>query len=381
MDNISSQPINLKSISTSKRPRIDYIESENLFSDINMDCPYPLDETPRGKVKNLFLKLRDDPSSFDDLMTDLDEIFDSVDHSILSLVTSNKSPLKDSVINTPSFAQITSKQMKSTKHNPLINKNSSISNVYIKTDDLIKSKDIFSEIKTKVQPHKDNIAVARMSIVKDNLIKVTTETKEDANRLKCVLSQRIQNITVEDEKTFKPRIIVFGVDSKMTNEELTEQIYQNNSDIKNNFELEVFSKNFQAIKRTKETDTKQQNVIFSTHPLIRANMFKNNQRKVRINWRILNWNDSFFVLRCQKCLRSGHHHTTCQHKQQCSKCGLEHEDKACPQFKEDRCHLCSLKSKHPQQILHKLGDKSCSTHKNAINRMTSRTNYDESTQF
>ena len=60
-------------------------------------------------------------------------------------------------------------------------------------------------------------------------------------------------------------------------------------------------------------------------PLLRSHLFINDKQKIRINWKVPNWIETFFVLRCNKGFRTGHHHTKCQNNKTCSKCGEKHK--------------------------------------------------------
>lgn len=353
------------------------ISEPNMFDMNDFDSFNHFDDTPKGRALNIMHQLRDDPDKFEDLLTQMSDIFDNINNSILKLVAQNPGPSFAQVCSIPKITSVT----KTTSQN-----NSKKVNLYVKSesenDQVAKdSKAIFKELNEKIKPHQEKISVSNMKIVKNNLIKITTESKQDADRLKNVIKQRIPLVKVESEKKFDPRIIVFGVDENTDNRTLLEQIYYHNALVNSSTTWDTFTKNCKVIKRTKATNLKLQNVILEIHPMLRTQFFIEGKQKIRINWKTLNWNDSYFVLRCSKCLRTGHHHTKCQHVQTCSKCGKEHNSEVCPEFKSPRCHLCSLFSKHPQQIQHNLADKDCSVHINALKRISQRVNYDESTPF
>ena len=336
------------------------------MDDIHMSEPQLVDETPRMKAQRLLKTMQDHPEMYEDLKNQMDELFDNIDRSVLTLIGQGKGP---------SFAQVTARQPIVQKQKSFQNKKA---NLFIKPEGNKECKEIFKEIKEKIQPQKENISVSKISIINSKLIKIVTESKQDAGRMKEILTERVDSIKVDEEKKFKPRIIVFGVESKMEDQELFEQIYHNNSQIRENVEWNSFVKNVKVLKRTKESNTMTVNVIIEIHPLLRSYLYIDRKQKLKIDWKTLNWNDSFFVLRCRKCLRVGHHHSNCQNKQTCSKCGKEHKSEICTHFQTPHCYLCGLQSKHPEQLDHVLGDKKCSVHQNALNRQKLRVDYNES---
>lgn len=183
------------------------------------------------------------------------------------------------------------------------------------------SKEIHDSIKNKIKPHKENISVSNLRIVNDKTVKIVTKSKQEAQTLKEVLARNIDSLTVEEEKKLKPRIIIFGVDTKMSDQELLEQIYYHNNRLQAKVNQQTFTENCKVVKRTKESSKKDVNVILQIHPLLRSCLYINDKQKIQVDWRYLNWNDSFFVLRCMKCNLAGHHHTQCNHEASCSRCG------------------------------------------------------------
>lgn len=374
----SSSSSSLDDLNPSKQTRAEEVNEATMFNEDDFNPYNQLDDTPKGRALKILYQVRDDPSKFDDLSIQLGDIMDNLQNTILKLSAQSTEP---------SFAQVCSTSNKSQHISPISPSSNERVSLFIKPsedgdgDKGKESNDILKEIREKVQPHREKIAVTHMKIVNKKLIKITTDSKQDANRLKSALIQRIKSIKVEDEKKFNPRIIIFGVDSNMENVDLFEQIYQHNDNFRSIMTFNTFIENCKILKRTKETNKKQQNVIMEIHPLLRSHLFINGKQKIRINWKVLNWNDTYFVLRCNKCLRTGHHHMKCQNNQTCSKCGDSHKSEECPKFTLLRCYLCSKSSKHPLQIEHKLGDKKCSTHQNDLKRIMQRINNDTSTQL
>lgn len=357
------------------------VNSNSSLHDIQMSEPNEAqiqqDMTPSEKILKMFDLVQEDPSMFEQTRSELIELLKNMDRSSLILMGQNRPSL------TPTYAQKTAKQNSPKMYTKEQSKTNKSSSVFVKMDEAVESKNVYDDIKKKVQPDKENISVTKMSIVNKNLIKITTESKDDASKLKTIIHERIKNVQVEEEKKLQPRIIVFGVDSETSDEEIIEQIYSNNLNVNTQFEKEIFKKHCKVIKRTKVTNGGQQNIILEIHPSIRSNLFIGGVKRVKINWRKLSWKDSVFVLRCKKCCRAGHHHTTCENNQVCSRCGLEgHSYDKCQKFKDSHCHFCgSSSSKHPQEIEHELGDQKCSFHTHAVNRMKQRIEYDESSQL
>ena len=329
------------------------------------------DSSPRQMFINLLTQVRDNPDSFDEMVAKANSFCDKLDYALWSMAVISKNQ---------SFSQVTALSSPTTSKSPKPQTNQTT--LFFKSTTNMNSKQIHDTIKDKIKPYREKILINNLRIVNDKTVKIVTHSKLEAQKLKSALTKNIASLTVEEEKKHKPRIIIFGVEAKMSNEELLEQIYFHNHRLQSKVDQKTFSDNCKIIKRTKESNKKEVNVILQIHPLLRSCLFINDKQKIQIDWRHSNWSDSFFVLRCMKCNLTGHHHTQCNHELSCSRCGGNHETKECPKYKDVRCHRCSLKSKHPEEILHCLGDlRKCVVHAQAIKNMKRRTDYDESLPF
>ena len=88
------------------------------------------------------------------------------------------------------------------------------------------------------------------------------------------------SLTVEKEKKHKPRIVIFGVEAKMSNEELLEQIYYHNNRLQSKVDQKTFTDNCKIVKQTKESNKKEVNVIQQIPSLLRSCLFINDKQKI-----------------------------------------------------------------------------------------------------
>ena len=241
--------------------------------DIDMMEAQQENETPREKAQKILRMMKDYPEMHEELKGQMDELFDSIDRSILTLTVQKKGT---------SFAQMAARQPTAQKQKTAPNRKTSL---FIKPDGQKECKEIFKEIQERIQPQKENITVSRISIINSNLIKIVADNKQDACRMKEILAEKVESIRVDEKKKFNPRIIVFGVDARLDDRQLLEQIHQNSSQLKESVEWDDFAKNIKVLKRTKETNLRQVNVIIELHPQIRSQLYIDGKQKLRIDWK------------------------------------------------------------------------------------------------
>ncbi len=115
-------------------------------------------------------------------------------------------------------------------------------------------------------------------------------------------------------------------------------------------------------------------------PELRKIMLENGP-KLKIGWKICNYKDYQFIMRCYHCSGFGHKADNCsQSNPSCGHCGGDHNLKDCKTKKER--HFCvnchSYKEKNQSKVYstkHSSLDKDCQTFRKMMSIVISKTNY------
>lgn len=233
------------------------------------------------------------------------------------------------------------------------------------------------KIKQKIDPVTDNVTITDIKALNKKTIKILVADNDDQSAVRSKLMQQLPGSTVEEERKLQPRIIIFDVPSGRNDDRLLDEIYTQNSCLKENYTQEQFLGKSKIIRRSGEREIRGEKVC---HLVIQItgcmyNLLRRaNKNSINLAYIRRTWNLSDTYLRCRNCLRTGHPENQCRHKISCAKCGEEHETSACTTFTNEHCFLCSkLHNQKGQEAEHMLGDaKRCVTHKVARDRQLKR---------
>ncbi|KAJ8727548.1 hypothetical protein PYW07_001667 [Mythimna separata] len=204
---------------------------------------------------------------------------------------------------------------------------------------------------------------------------ISTETKEDLDKLKKTVQLASSGLTIDDPQKRKPRIIVLGVPASLAENEVFNCIYdQNLTDKLPTMTKDAFLTSIKLSHKSGRKDAENCNYIIEVPASIRKALIV--QDRLFVNWTSCPVRDFTLVTRCYKCQQYGHAAKTCKvAAPTCGHCGEEgHTTQDCTKKADTpKCATC-LRFKKPAN--HKTGDPECPAKKSAENRYINSIDYE-----
>lgn len=220
---------------------------------------------------------------------------------------------------------------------------SHVSSVAIYPSDNLKSSD---ETKTLVQkiisPEQMKLHVRGLRKTKNGGVIISTETKDDIEKLRQSTQLTKSGLTVDEPYKRKPRVVIIGVPSTMQENEVFTCLYnQNLAEKLQDCSLESFLSSIKLSHKSGKRDAETCNFIVEVSAVIRKALVS--QDRVFVNWSSCPVRDFTLVTRCYKCQQYGHAAKSCrQTTYTCGHCGDQgHSVKECPKkADEPKCATC-----------------------------------------
>lgn len=252
---------------------------------------------------------------------------------------------------------------------------SNLSSIAIYPDDKLKSSDDTKSLVQKIIcPEEMKLHVRGLRKTKNGGVIISTETKDDIEKLRNSSQLSRSGLKVEEPHKRRPRIIVIGVPSALTDQEVYDCIYkQNLADKLPNLPRDSFLASVKLSHKSGKKEGPTCNFILEVPASIRKALI--NQDRVFINWTSCPVKDFTLVTRCFKCQQYGHAARTCKETTHtCGHCGQQgHQSNDCTKSAEpSQCATC-LRFKKPSD--HKTGELECPARKIAESRYINSIDY------
>lgn len=252
---------------------------------------------------------------------------------------------------------------------------SNLSSVAIYPNDKLKtSEDTKNLVQKIICPEQMKLHVRGVRKTRNGGVIISTESKDDAEKLKHSSVLTSSGFTVVEPSKRNPRIIILGVPSSMGEKELCECLYEQNlADKIQNMSQDAIMSSIKLSHKSGKKDAQTCNFVLEVPAQIRKILIS--QERVYLNWSSLTVRDFTMVTRCFKCQQYGHAAKTCRETvPACGHCGeLGHMVNECTKKAESpKCATC-LRFKKPSN--HKTGDVNCPARKMAENRYINSVDY------
>ncbi|XP_026331286.1 uncharacterized protein LOC113238665 [Hyposmocoma kahamanoa] len=251
-----------------------------------------------------------------------------------------------------------------------------ISSVAIYPTDKLKSSDETKNLVQKIiRPEEMKLHVRGLRKTKNGGVIISTDSKDDLEKLKQVAQLKTSGLTVDEPHKRKPRIVIIGVPTSLQETEVVNCIFQQNlADKLQGMSLESFLNNIKLSHKSGKKNTESCNYIFEVAPRIRKALITND--RVFVNWLSCPVRDFTLVTRCFKCQQYGHAAKTCREEATiCGHCGeAGHTIKDCTKKTEPpKCATCLHFKKTCD---HQTGDFNCPARKMAEKRYINSIDYE-----
>ena len=278
---------------------------------------------------------------------------------------------KSTTVGKVSFADM----VKTNKNNYLRPNN--LSSIAIYPNDKLKSSE---DTKTLVQkiicPEQMKLHVRGLRKTKNGGVIISAETNNDIEKLKNSSQLISSDLKVAEPYKRRPRIIVIGVPSTLSDQEVYDCIYEQNlADKLPNLCRDSFLSSIKLSHKSGKKEGSTCNFILEVSASIRKSLI--NQDRLFINWTSCPVRDFTLVTRCFKCQQYGHAAKSCREATYtCGHCGEQgHQANECTKNAESlQCATC-LRFKKPSS--HKTGDLECPARKIAVTRYINSIDYNE----
>lgn len=237
------------------------------------------------------------------------------------------------------------------------------------------SEDTKKLVQNIIKPDELKLHVRALRKTKNGGVIISTDRKDDLEKLKKSQLLKTSGLKLEETAKRKPRIILLGVPSNITDKEVFECLYEQN--IVDNHPSTTRDTFLNSVKLSHKSGKKEAptcNFIVEVTADLRRALIQ--QQRVFINWTSCPVRDFTLLTRCYKCQQYGHSAKYCRDTDPtCGHCGgVGHSIKECPKRSEEaKCATC-LRFKKSSN--HKTGDDLCPAKRNAEARQISFIDYE-----
>lgn len=218
-----------------------------------------------------------------------------------------------------------------------------VSSVAIYPNDKLKtSEETKSLVQKIIRPDQMKLQVRGLRRTKNGGVIISTETKDDIEKLRQSVLLTKSGLTVDEPHKRKPRVVIIGVPTSMPEQEVFTCLYhQNLAEKLTDCSLETFLTTVKLSHKSGKKDAETCNYVVEVTAVIRKALMSND--RVFVNWSSCPVRDFTLVTRCYKCQQYGHAAKSCrQTSYTCGHCGdLGHSVKECEKkADEPRCATC-----------------------------------------
>jgi hypothetical protein len=224
---------------------------------------------------------------------------------------------------------------------------------------------------------------------------IDCETTEDTDGLIDFVNTKTGNDFIAHKpKLRNPKIIVFGINSDVSEEELIQELIDNNRQIKEFFDSnqsEDINENikirFKLRKNSRNSSQNQSQNVFSTDNYVldvspRIHRLIKSTGRLKLGLSSLRVDDYYSVTRCHRCNGFGHIQTQCKNNQMCGHCSGDHNSEVCTTPKESQKCVSCLRENQKNRSNRKLAtnhssfDVNCQCYQRVVETIKSKTNYE-----
>lgn len=235
------------------------------------------------------------------------------------------------------------------------------------------SDDTKKEVMKFIDPKRDKIHVKNLRKIRDNGILIETESKYDLAKIATSADLKKHGFKIERPGKKEPRILIYDVQSSLTEQEIKDAIFEQNPDLVEGMEKSTFDTELKLQFRVGKRREDLTNWVAEVTPALRNKIRKIG--RIYIEWQFCRIQDFIGLSRCYQCQVYGHVAKYC--RQETSSCGHCAEDghraSDCPKKAEPaKCASCK-RFKKPTN--HSVLDKNCPAYKFALEKLVNKIDY------
>lgn len=226
------------------------------------------------------------------------------------------------------------------------------------------NKNTKADILQNIDPLNSNIKINNVKHIKNGGIVVGCCSKEDSQEFKKLADKKLTNYDVHETKTWLPRIRVVGLSEKFENQQVTDYIIKQNSDIfKSNstckvLDIKPIKKKNDVYQALLQVDVESYTNILKCGHLI-------------VGFDSCTVYDAVDVPRCYKCNGFYHNANNCKKlNYTCPRCSDTHKLEECKSANLKCINCCNLKENANVNVCHAVWDyDNCMAYKNTITKL------------
>ncbi|XP_023215217.1 uncharacterized protein LOC111618029 [Centruroides sculpturatus] len=229
------------------------------------------------------------------------------------------------------------------------------------------------KLKKNINPKEMGIGIQAVCKLKRGGVAIEVGSAEEKNKLKEVIESKIGLKTREPFKR-KPRIILYGVGTEVSREEILECLYEQNEIINSNMTETEFRNKVEVRFQFGSKGKQSTNWVIQVSPDVRRLILK--VKKINLGWSRCGAEDHISVTQCFQCCRIGHIAKDCQEKAPiCSQCGQSHKYKDYTHKEKAECVNC--KREKIKDFKHNACSKNCPLIQKVKKMLIAKTDYGE----
>lgn len=271
-------------------------------------------------------------------------------------------------IEKPTYADMASKKMVSTKSHQIETTKKSNPTVFLFPKDQQDTKQVYSKFKQSIDPKKEKIRIKSVRQTPKMVI-VETESEEDLKKIENCETLK-ETIKCEKPRKRNPLIVMYHVPSNLKDEEIVDSVYIQNFDT--NMSKDEFISQFVPKFKTGPKGKETVHQVVEVSPVLRKLLL--NRVRVYLGYTSVAVKDFLTIPRCLKCQDLGHVSKYCpQEKIVCGHCGeQDHKKKDCG--KQSQPAVCIPCSNRKKKCAAK-ESKDCQTYQMLRTRLIQKTDY------
>lgn len=224
------------------------------------------------------------------------------------------------------------------------------------------------DLQQNIKPADIKIGIKNTRSMKNGGLIVKCNNKNDVDKLRDEIANKLTEYEVQLSKMRKPRIKIVGYEGNLNSDDIEKCLRE-----QNDFIHDVDDLNITYIKQNNKNHT--QTIFGECSSTLFAKFC--DAKKVYLQWQRIPVYEDIGIQRCFKCQGFFHKNTSCPNNIACVYCGGRHDIRECPKTTK-KCNNCMEANSHygqKYQVDHEASDSLCPSYQYHLRALRSKIDY------